>query len=207
MITKTIASLGFIIAIVLVSDPVLAHEQHEQGRAPAWPSDALVSSNAADTPEPSHVKGLFISAGISWQMDLRAAIEYRFAPFFGFRLGFGVSLFALEPLGHGFTGDSLFLFYIPLRKSRIHIGCGIGVPNYIIVFHNNSSMIDIKTAFMISTGATLIIGYEFTDQLTVRVRAGEAFPFFYENESWSTRDIRMPLNLWPDILLEICYAL
>lgn len=58
-------------------------------------------------------------------------------------------------------------------------------------------------AAMLSFGAACEVTREITNTMSIGLRAGEGFPLFFEKDKELIRDIQFPMNLWPELAVEI----
>lgn len=141
----------------------------------------------------------------SWNLSVYGGIEWMLTKSIGLRTLIGTSL--LLPL---FIADESFILegeatmlYRPPRASRGFIwGLSAGASNVGGVWYEDED--SNKRAFeaIMSLGVNGMSGCRLKSGREIRLWLGAGFPFFYEN-GWETRDIHFPLNLWPNLKVEL----
>lgn len=133
----------------------------------------------------------FISIKLTWELYIRAGIEYRISRYFGMKVNAGFTFYGL------IGADAGVVFYFLPIESPWQLNILAGIPNISFV------PVPSNPACMISFGASLLTGYSFTEKLMVYGRIGGGFPLFFEEDKEMIRDIGFPLGLWPDIAVGI----
>ncbi len=127
---------------------------------------------------------LRLDVSADWMLTIRGGIEYRFNRFLGVQTKIGTNT---QLLAFDFTG----VFYFLDETTPWRINLLAGIPNAAMPLTFNAGMI--------SVGASILVGYRFKNELTVDLRIGAGFPFFFEEGKSVIRDIQFPFGLWPDL--------
>jgi len=129
------------------------------------------------------------SVSLGWDMGIRGGFEYRFNRFMGARSDLGISFLGIAIV------DVLGVVYFLPEESSFEINLLLGVPNLFALLTFE--------ACMISFGGSLFLGYKTKNNNVWYIRAGEAYPLFFEKDKEMIRDIHFPFDLWPDLAIGV----
>lgn len=144
---------------------------------------SLLVNSAISKEKPPHIISL------DWQGALLYGSEWRPARFSGLKLDAGVSVVGL------LLGDVYYAFYLLPEEKRIQPAFLVGMTNASVLFNFQAAMI--------ATGTAVSTSFRLTDRLSLDIKLGAGFPFFFEEGEDVIRDIQFPLDLWPDAALGI----
>jgi hypothetical protein len=130
-----------------------------------------------------------ISGCLDWTVGSRAGLEVMFDPLIGWKADLGMSPFGL------ITADAFCLFRFLSPDDPFRLNLLLGIPNMSVLYTFDAGMV--------SLGASIEGGYWFNHRVSMNMRIGAGYPFFFEKDSKVIRDIQFPFNLWPDFTVSI----
>lgn len=136
-----------------------------------------------------------ISAGLSWDLCIKAGGSYMFMPGIGVKADVGISLFSAE-------GDFALCYdlLLAVRKgggeSPFSYGAYLGIPSGYLVFTE-------PAAVMFAPGISVFGGYSLNSDTELLIHFGAGYPAFLESGDWTWGNTRFPMGLWPDLGIEL----
>lgn len=134
---------------------------------------------------------LYLSAGLDSMFSIQAGFEYRGSDFIGVKSDLGLSLFGL------LVWDLFAVIYLLPRDNPFRLNLLAGIPTAAIPLSFNAAMV--------SFGGSVVPGYNLSDSVSLDLRLGAGFPLFFEKDKEMIRDIRFPLDLWPDAAISLSF--
>ncbi len=135
-----------------------------------------------------------ISAGLSWDLCIKAGGSYMFMPGFGEKADVGISLFSAEG-DFALCYDLLLAVRKGSEESPFSYGAYLGIPSGYLVFTE-------PAAVMFAPGISVFGGYSLNSTMELLVHFGAGYPLFLEGGNLTWGNTRFPLGLWPDFGIE-----
>jgi hypothetical protein len=132
-----------------------------------------------------------LNAMVDWQFSVRLGVEKPVAEFLSVKGDLGVSVFGV------LVADALLVVHTTRWKEGPRVDILVGVPNA-------GAPVTFEGA-MVSVGASIRPSLPWGDTRRIGFRIGAGYPFFFERDKPIIRDIRMPLEVWPDAGVEIAW--
>ncbi len=136
---------------------------------------------------PTTLLGLSITA--DWALSLRLGAETELGNRTRLKGDFGASLLGLV------VADALLVVPLMEPAEPWNLDLLLGIPNAAapVTFAGG----------MVSVGGSIRVGRRLRTGNRLSLRLGGGYPFFFEPNRPVMRDTNLPLNLWPDIGLEL----
>ena len=157
--------------------------------------------------EPQQQSKISAIAGISWDFSLYAGLEWRFSKSYDLSLRNLIGTSLLLPV---FISDESFILsgettiiYIPdYGQRRLFWGVSAGASNISGVWYRDEDTEQRAFEAVLSLGINAMAGWRFKSGHKLRIWLGGGYPFFYDR-GWETRNISFPLNLWPNLKIDL----
>ncbi len=155
-----------------------------------------------ETQSHSKISGI---VGASWSLSLFGGVEWQFSQNIGVRTTLGTPvLLPLHIADESFILESeITLAYLPPPiNHRFSWGISAGASHIGCVWYRDDDTEERAFEAVVSLGVNGMVGWNLKSGRTIRLWFGGGYPLFYE-KGWETRDISYPLNLWPNLKVEL----